>query len=171
MFFYSGFNLQTDYTHYALARGFQGLGYAFFFVPLSVIAYSQLKPGQNNRASSLTNFFRNWGGSFGIAFVTAMSERRQNFHQSVVGANLTSSSFPLQQAIHTMTEYLRQHGYSQFDAARAATLYYYTQLEHQTRLLAFMDCFHIIGWVTLAAAPLVLLIRHVRAPSKPSANH
>jgi DHA2 family multidrug resistance protein len=171
MFFYSGFNLQTDYTHYALARGFQGLGYAFFFVPLSVIAYSQLKPGQNNRASSLTNFFRNWGGSFGIAFVTAMSERRQNFHQSVVGANLTSSSFPLQQAIHTMTEYLRQHGFSSFDATRAATLYYYTQLENQTKLLAFMDCFHIVGWVTLAAAPLVLLIRHVRAPSKASAAH
>jgi DHA2 family multidrug resistance protein len=171
MFFYSGFNLQTDYTHYALARGFQGLGYAFFFVPLSVIAYSQLKPGQNNRASSLTNFFRNWGGSFGIAFVTAMSERRQNFHQSVVGANLTSSSFPLQQAIHTMTEYLRQHGFSSFDATRAATLYYYTQLENQTRLLAFMDCFHVVGWVTLAAAPLVLLIRHVRSPSKASAAH
>jgi DHA2 family multidrug resistance protein len=171
MFFYSGFNLQTDYTHYALARGFQGLGYAFFFVPLSVIAYSQLKPGQNNRASSLTNFFRNWGGSFGIAFVTAMSERRQNFHQSVVGANLTSSSFPLQQAIHTMTEYLRQHGFSSFDATRAATLYYYTQLENQTKLLAFMDCFHVVGWVTLAAAPLVLLIRHVRAPSKASAAH
>jgi DHA2 family multidrug resistance protein len=171
MFFYSGFNLQTDYTHYALARGFQGLGYAFFFVPLSVIAYSQLKPGQNNRASSLTNFFRNWGGSFGIAFVTAMSERRQNFHQSVVGANLTSSSFPLQQSIHTMTDYLRQHGFSSFDATRAATLYYYTQLENQTKLLAFMDCFHIVGWVTLAAAPLVLLIRHVRAPSKASAAH
>jgi len=171
MFFYSGFNLQTNYAHYALARGFQGLGYAFFFVPLSVIAYSQLKPGQNNRASSLTNFFRNWGGSFGIAFVTAMSERRQNFHQTIVGANLTSSSFPLQQAIHTMTGYLHEHGYSSFDAAHAATLYYYTQLEHQTKLLAFMDCFHIIGWVTLAAAPLVLLIRHVRAPSKASAAH
>ena len=171
MFFYSGFNLQTDYTHYALARAFQGLGYAFFFVPLSVIAYSQLKPAQNNRASSLTNFFRNWGGSFGIAFVTAMSERRQNFHQSVVGANLTSSSFPLQQAIGTMTEYLHQHGLSQFDASRAAALYYYTQLEHQTKVLAFMDCFHIVGWVTLAAAPLALLVRHVRASGNASGGH
>ena len=30
---YSHFNLDTDYTHYALARGLQGFGYAFFFVP------------------------------------------------------------------------------------------------------------------------------------------
>ena len=43
----------------------RGLGYAFFFVPLTMVAYSQLRPDQNNKASSLTNFFRNWGGSFG----------------------------------------------------------------------------------------------------------
>src|SRR5580692_10421788 len=85
---YSHFNLDTDYKHYALARALQGLGYAFFFVPLSVISYSQLRPDQNNKASSLTNFFRNWGGSFGIAFVTTITERRQNFHQSRVGSNI-----------------------------------------------------------------------------------
>jgi len=80
--YYGHFTLETDHSHYAMARALQGLGYGFFFVPLSVIAYSQLKPGQNNKASSLTNFFRNWGGSFGIAFITTMSERRSNFHQS-----------------------------------------------------------------------------------------
>ena len=61
MIHYSHFNLQTDYSHYALARCLQGFGYAFFFVPLSVMTYSQLRPDQNNKASSLTNFFRNWG--------------------------------------------------------------------------------------------------------------
>src|SRR5690242_3322573 len=60
---YSTFTPATDYRHYVLARAFQGLGYGFFFVPISLIAYSQLRPDQNNRASSLTNFFRNWGGS------------------------------------------------------------------------------------------------------------
>ena len=82
---YSHFNLDTDYSHYAWARALQGLGYAFFFVPLSVIAYSQLKPSENNKASSLTNFFRNWGGSFGIAFINTVSERRLSFHQERVG--------------------------------------------------------------------------------------
>ena len=57
MWYYSSFNLATDYTHYALARAFQGLGYGFFFVPVNVIAYSQLRPDQNNKASSLTNLF------------------------------------------------------------------------------------------------------------------
>ena len=38
--------------------------------------YSQLRPDQNNRASSLTNLFRNWDGSFGM-FITTAAERRE----------------------------------------------------------------------------------------------
>ncbi len=171
MLYYSGFTLQTDYSHYALARAFQGLGYAFFFVPVSVIAYSQLKPNQNNRASSLTNLFRNWGGSFGIAFITTVGERRQNFHQSVMGANLSPSSPRLQESVRSMATYLAQQGYSQADSMKAAYLYYYSQLEQQTRLLGFMDCFQIIGWVTLAMVPLVFLIRHFHVSGKAPANH
>jgi DHA2 family multidrug resistance protein len=79
---YSTFTLATDYSDYALARAFQGLGYGFFFVPVNVLAYSQLRLDQNNRASSLTNLFRNWGGSFGIAFITTAAERWHQSHQT-----------------------------------------------------------------------------------------
>jgi MFS transporter, DHA2 family, multidrug resistance protein len=171
MIHYSHFNLQTDYDHYAWARALQGLGYAFFFVPLSVIAYSQLSPSQNNRASSLTNFFRNWGGSFGIAFVTTMSERRQDLHQSRVGDNLATTNPSLLSGIHQLAAYLQTRGFSQADAVRAATLRYYEQLGNQTRLLAFMDCFHIIAVITLLAAPLVLLTKNFRVGGKVPEGH
>ena len=155
-----------------MGRGpLQGLGYAFFFVPLSVIAYSQLAPSQNNKASSLTNFFRNWGGSFGIAFVTTMAERRQDFHQSRVGDNLTASNPALQSAIHRTAAYLQTQGFSPADAVRAATLHYYDQLGDQTHLLAFMDCFPIIAVVTLVAAPLVLLTKKFKLGSKVPESH
>ena len=168
---YSHFNLDTNYGHYAWARALQGLGYAFFFVPLSVIAYSQLSPDQNNRASSLTNFFRNWGGSFGIAFITTMSERRQNFHQSRVGGNIAASSPAFQQNIHQTAAYLQSHGFSPSDAVNGAYARVYEQLHAQTQLLAFMDCFHIIGIITLIAAPLVLLTKNFKPASKSTAAH
>src|ERR1700678_4479367 len=168
---YSHFNLDTDYRHYALARALQGLGYAFFFVPLSVISYSQLSPDQNNRASSLTNFFRNWGGSFGIAFITTISERRQNFHQSTVGGNIAASSPTLQQNIHQTAAYLQTHGFSPTNALNAAYARVYEQLHAQTQLLSFMDCFHIIGVVTLIAAPIVLLTKTFKAPAKSTGAH
>ena len=168
---YSHFNLDTDYRHYALARALQGLGYAFFFVPLSVIAYSQLRPDQNNKASSLTNFFRNWGGSFGIAFATTIAERRQNFHQSRVGGNIAASSPALQQNIQQTSAYLQTHGFSPTDAIRAAYGRVYEQLHAQTQLLAFMDVFHIIGIITLIAAPLALLTKNFKAPAKSTGAH
>jgi MFS transporter, DHA2 family, multidrug resistance protein len=165
---YSHFNLDTDYKHYALARALQGLGYGFFFVPLSVIAYSQLTPAQNNKASSLTNFFRNWGGS---SFITTMSERRQNFHQERVGSNIAASNGALQQNIHQTAAYLQSHGMSAADAVTAAYGRVYDQLHAQTQLLAFMDCFHIIGVVTLVAAPLVLLTTAFKPPAKAPEGH
>jgi len=168
---YSHFNLQTDYRHYALARAMQGFGYAFFFVPLTVVAYSQLSPAQNNKASSLTNFFRNWGGSFGIAFITTMSERRQDLHQSRVGSNLTASSGTLQSSIRQTAAFLHQQGFSAADSMKAATLRYYNQLGAQTHLLAFMDCFHVIGVITLIAAPLALLTKNFKVGAKAPEGH
>ena len=168
---YSHMNLQTDYWHFAWARALQGLGYAFFFVPLSVITYSQLRPDQNNRASSLTNFFRNWGGSFGIALITTMSERRQNFHQARLGNHLTPSTDNLQRSIAQTTAFLQSHGFSHADAVSAATLRFYNQLGVQTRMLAFMDCFWILGIMTLVSIPLVLLTQNFRVGGKAPEAH
>lgn len=95
--FYSRLNLEPDYGHYAFARALQGFGYAFFFVPPTVLTYSELRPDQNDKASSLTNFLRNWGGSFGIALATTLAERRSSFHQARLVDNLPASSRRLQQ--------------------------------------------------------------------------
>ncbi|MGA7240317.1 MAG: DHA2 family efflux MFS transporter permease subunit [Bryobacteraceae bacterium] len=171
MWHYSTFNLATDYRHYALARGFQGLGYGFFFVPANIIAYSQLRADQNNRASSLTNFFRNWGGSFGIALITTVSERRHEFHQTNVGAAITSTSQQLAARAAELSNYLATKGFTGPDAANAAQGYLFQQLQHQVSLLAFMDCFRIIAWITLATVPLMLLIRHFKPAGKAPAAH
>ena len=169
--YYSHFNLDTDYNHYAWARALQGLGYAFFFVPLTIITYSHLRPDQNNRASSLTNFFRNWGGSFGVAYITTMTDRRAQFHQARVGTALPPSSPQLQTMIERTTQYLQVHGFSHADAATAAYARCYRQLDAQAHLLAFMDCFHVIGVVTLVAAPVILLTKYFKVGGKSPEAH
>ncbi|HWB32087.1 MAG TPA: DHA2 family efflux MFS transporter permease subunit [Acidobacteriaceae bacterium] len=167
---YSNLTLAADYGHYARARALQGLGYAFFFVPLSVIAYSELTPAQNNKASSLTNFFRNWGGSFGIAFISTMADRRANFHQARLGNALTGSSGWLQSRIDGMTAFLHTRGASVADAHREAAARIYGQLLAQAHFLAYMDCFRVIGVVTLIAAPLVLWTRAAKAGGSTAAH-
>jgi MFS transporter, DHA2 family, multidrug resistance protein len=130
-----------------------------------------LRPDQNNRASSITNFFRNWGGSFGVSFVTTMSERRANFHQARLQNSLTVTSVHLHQAIHNLSAYLQAKGFSAPDAAGAASGWYYHQLQVHAQLLAFMDCFHVLGVVTLIAAPIVLLTKPFKMSGRGGAAH
>lgn len=171
MWHYSTFTLATDYRHYALARAFQGFGYGFFFVPINIIAYSQLRPDQNNRASSLTNFFRNWGGSFGIALITTVAERRQQFHQTQVGSATASMFQQVTERTHLLADYLVSKGLTGPDATLAAQGSIIHQLQHQVSLLAFMDCFRILAWITLVTIPLLFALRHFIPAGRPPAGH
>ena len=172
MWYYSTFTLATDYSHYALARAYQGLGYGFFFVPVNVLAYSQLRPDQNNKASSLTNLFRNWGGSFGIAFITTAAERRQQFHQTNLGAAIGATSHSSAGTGYGADELFRDQGFYRSGCrGRRRSGYLYQQLQHQVSLLSFMDCFRVIAWLTLAAVPLLLLVRRFKPAGGPAAAH
>ncbi len=55
--------------------------------------------------------------------------------------------------------------------APAAQGYFYQQLQHQVSLLAFMDCFRVIAWLTLAAVPLMLLVKRFKAAGSAPAAH
>jgi DHA2 family multidrug resistance protein len=171
MFVFSNMNLDTNGAHYAWTRALQGVGYGLFLVPVNMIAYSQLRPDQNNKASSLTNLFRNWGGSFGIAFVTTAAERRANFHQLNLGSHLGSSSQSLQQNTENMVSHLMQYGFTSADAGPAALGVVYQQLLHQSVFLAFMDCFRVIGWLTLTMIPLVIFVRKFKGGKAPAGGH
>ena len=171
MWYFSTFTPATDYAHYALARAYQGLGYGFFFVPVNVLAYSQLRSDQNNKASSLTNLFRNWGGSFGIAFITTAAERRHQFHQANLGSAIGDTSQQLGGRVAALSNYFVTKGFSGPDAAAATNGYLYQQLQRQVSLLSFMDCFRGIAWLTLAVVPLLFLVRRFKPAGKAPAAH
>ena len=65
----------------------------------------------------------------------------------------------------------RRTGFSHADAMSAAYSRYYTSYSTQTQLLAFMDCFFMLGVMTLVAAPLVLFAKSVKSSGKPSEAH
>ena len=66
--------------------------------------------------------------------------------------------------------YLQSHGFAHADSLTAAYARINNQLYAQTRLLAFMDCFYILGLVTLIAAPVALLVKNTR-PGKDTPAH
>lgn len=159
MWYFASFTLATDYRHEALARALQGLGLAFLFVPTSQLAYSYLPKNKNNKASSLTNLFRNQGGSFGIAFVTTMLERRTQFHRSNLISHVTSYDLNLRATLANVTNRFVQQGFAAPDAAQRALAQLDANVQRQAAALGFLDCFWLLGIVAFAAAVLTIFIR------------
>jgi MFS transporter, DHA2 family, multidrug resistance protein len=170
MWLFASFTLQTDYRHEALARALQGLGIAPLIVPITALAYSYLPRNKNNKASSLTNLFRNLGGSFGIAFVTTMLERRSQFHQAVLVSHATPYDAGFRDLLARLTDTFTTGGMNAADAAVRAQAQAYHLIQRQAATLGFLDCFYMLGWVAILAAPLVLLIKPFRPGGGPAAH-
>jgi MFS transporter, DHA2 family, multidrug resistance protein len=170
MWYYASFDLGTDYKHEAFARAIQGLGIAPLFIPVSQLAYSFLPKDKNNKASSLTNLFRNQGASFGIAFATTVVARRTQYHRSVLVAHATPQSAPYQAVLANLSAYFARHGFSAADAATHAQAQVGRILDHQASFLASLDCFWLLGCACLLGAPLVFFTRNFRSAGPGSAH-
>jgi DHA2 family multidrug resistance protein len=170
MWRYASIDLGTDYKHIALIRALQGLGIAPLFVPVSQLAYSFLPKNKNNKASSLTNLFRNQGGSVGIAFVTTVLARRTQYHQSVLVSHATPFDRRYQEILATLSRYLQAHGFSVPDAALHAKSQIARIIQQQAAFLGFLDCFWLLGCACLIGAPLVFFTRKFRSAG-PGAAH
>jgi MFS transporter, DHA2 family, multidrug resistance protein len=168
MFRYASLDLGSDYRSYALARILQGVGLGFFFVPLTQLAYSYLPPNKNNKASSITNLFRNLGGSFGVAFVTTMLERRTQFHHSVLVQHLTPENPVFRQTLEGVTQQMIAAGSSGADAAQRAYAVVSGIANQQAAFLGALDCFHVLGWISIATVVLGLLSKPFRAAGPPA---
>ncbi len=167
MWRFTGFTLDATYWDFALARIYQGLGLAFIFVPTAAIAYSYLPPSKNNKASSMTNLFRNQGGSFGIAFATTMFSRRLQFHQNVLAANVTAGNPQYRAFARGMRDTLAHAGLSPIAAAARARALLGQTLGQQVGVLAYLDCFWLLGIIAACGVVLGLGVKKFKPARGP----
>jgi DHA2 family multidrug resistance protein len=170
MWFFASFNLDTNYGKEALARAMQGFGLAFLFVPTSQLAYSYLPKNKNNKASSLTNLFRNQGGSFGIAFVTTMIERRSQFHRTVLSVYVSNLNPTYCARSAQLTELFRRQGDSQTAASQHATAQMFALMERQAGMLSFTDVFWLLGLIAFLGPLVTIFIRRFQRPGSTPAH-
>ncbi|MCQ4142906.1 DHA2 family efflux MFS transporter permease subunit [Vogesella sp. AC12] len=79
---YSTFNPAMDFASVAWPQFVQGFAIAGFFMPLTTITLSNMKPQQLASASSLSNFMRTLAGSIGASLTTWQWEHREGLHHT-----------------------------------------------------------------------------------------
>jgi DHA2 family multidrug resistance protein len=156
------------YAHMTLESGtwdifwvqiMQGTGMAFLFVPLTPLTMSAVLKQEMSYATSLYNTMRNIGNSVGVSFVTTWVARRSQYHQSVLSADISSSSLVDQQRLAGFASFLQQRGLDPSTAGRRAGGHIYLLLQQQASLLSYADSFYLMGMLFLAVIPVVFLLR------------
>jgi DHA2 family multidrug resistance protein len=134
----------------------QGLGMGLIFIPLNTMAFATIPMQFRTDGSSLLNLFRSMGASVGISVVTTLlGSNTQTSHQDLV-AHVTNSSVSL---VDPSTA-------DRFGIIGDVAMQMVNgEINRQAAMVAYIDDFWLMMWVTLAAVPLVILLR----PPRPGA--
>lgn len=153
-------SLALDARHVMISGLVQGLGLGMIFMPLQISAFATLDPRLRTDGSSLLNLFRSLGASAGIAWMTVLLARNIQTSHADLGANVTAASASLVD-VSTIDRFqaLGDTAMSVIDA----------EVNRQAAMIAYVDDFWLMMWITLAAAPLTLLMRRNAAPAGPVA--
>ena len=150
----------VDFRTLMLWRIYQASSMAFIFVPINVIAFTDMPPDASNQVSALTNLMRNMGGSIGISAVTTLVARQQQRHQAFLAQNTFQYNAPMQRALMQAANRLSTRT-DPADAMRQAYGQIYATIQRQASALAYRDTFLVMGVLCLAA---ILLLFFARKP-------
>ncbi len=153
-------SLEVDAMHVIVSGLLQGLGMGLVFIPLQVSAFATLSPRLRTDGSSLLNLMRSLGASAGISWMTVLLARNIQTAHADLGSNITAATGSLVD-VSTIDRFqtLGDTAISLIDA----------EVNRQAAMIAYVNDFWLMMWITLAAAPLTLLMRRNRAPAGPVA--
>ncbi len=160
---------QWEMTHFNLDTGgwdivrtgvVQGFGLGFLFVPLSTVSFSTLAPRFRNEGAALYSLVRNIGMSIGVSVaITALARWTQSSRATLV-PYINPFSLPLRAAVDTgALDPTTPQGLALIEA----------EVARQAAMLAYLQDFRLMMWVTIAALPLILLLRPTKTEASSSA--
>ena len=131
----------------------RAVGQPLIMVPLSAVTTSGMAKGrESGSASALFNMMRNIGGSIGIAGLSTLLSVRERFHSERIGESVTVYSGALHERLQHSAAYFISQGNDPFSAHMRAIGEIGGLVRREAFLLAYGDCFLVLGCVLLASA-------------------
>jgi DHA2 family multidrug resistance protein len=151
IFWAATLNDTASFGQFATPRFLQGLGIAFFFLPLNQMMLSGVPPSDLASASGLSNFVRTMSGSIATAMTVFIWNRRTDYHHAVLTEHIRNSA-------GGWTQYQAQlsaHGIT----GTGAFGYVDQVITSQAMTLGVNDVFHLLGWMYLLLIPFIWLAK------------
>ena len=175
LFAYSCFmNVYMDYNYakdqFIYANIVRALGQPFTIVPITGLAVATLARKDAADGSALFNMFRNLGGSVGIAILSTVVTRREQFHDTRIGERITAYDPALQGRIASSTAQFMAKGAGPQQAMQQAYGALKLVVRREANIMAFNDAFLIVGISLLCGAALVWFCKKPK-PGAAAAAH
>jgi DHA2 family multidrug resistance protein len=150
MYDMTGWNQNVSQWTIAVTGFIQGAGLGFLFVPLTTVTFATLAPSQRAEATGLYNLSRNVGSSVGISIVSYLLIRNGQINHATIASGVTATN-------RTFNNAAVLHAMSPWTAGGRAALDQVIQM--QASIISYIDDFKLMMILSLAAIPLVLLLR------------
>ncbi len=144
------------------------VGLSLSIPSLSVAALRAVPADKLARGASSSTFFRDLGGGFGIALLTAFFQHRTQFHGEALTATQTSANETTLELLVRIQRLLAESGMPDTTQAAGALNYLSQVVLAQASTLGFQDTFLAIAVVVLlAVGPAWLIGRAAPPPHRP----
>jgi DHA2 family multidrug resistance protein len=141
----------------------RGLGLGLMFVPLTTITLAELAPTELAQGTGLYNFFRQLGGSFGIAGISTLVTRYTAQTHAVLVEHVSASDPGTLARINGLTRAMMARGSDFMTARRQALALVERQVMGQASVIAYGKIYVLSALIILVLIPLLLLVRQTKS--------
>ena len=140
----------------------RGVGLGLMFVPLTTITLAELSPQELPQGTGLYNFFRQLGGSFGIAVIATLLARYTTQVRSTLTEHVTTTDALSLTRLQSVTQGMMARGADLWSARREALTLLDRQITAQASVIAYSRIYVLSALLILALIPLLVLVRQAR---------
>jgi DHA2 family multidrug resistance protein len=147
----------------------RALGQPLIIVPLLSVATAGLPKNETGSASAIFNMMRNMGGSVGIATLSTLVTRREQFHSVRIGETVTAQTPAVLARISSLDSMLLGKGLDPTTAHGTALTILNCEVQTQSFIMAYSESFLVVGVILLASCgALIFIPKPVKSRSAPS---
>ncbi|WBH15989.1 DHA2 family efflux MFS transporter permease subunit [Sphingomonas radiodurans] len=149
----ASYSLEMDFWPVVTSGFIQGLGMGLVFMPLNALAFATLDGRYRTDGASLLNLFRSIGQSAGISMVTVLLARNIQTSHADLAQHVTRNVMP-------GFDLGALGGFGTLSDAAMSMVD--GMVNKQAAMIAYIDDFYLMSWISFAAIPLVLLLQKPR---------
>jgi DHA2 family multidrug resistance protein len=148
---------------------FRGLGMGLLFIPITTLSLSTLKGKQIGQGAAFTGMMRQLGGSFGVAIITVLLDRKNQIHRNDLVTALRMDDPLVRERVATLQSGFIAHGSSPDVALQQAYKALDYNVMKQASVLSYMDAFLYLGILFIICIPFVLMVKQKKGGPNPAA--